>query len=114
MEGRQYVTIICCLLVAILVTLCHSQTWRPQGRFGKRVSSRHFSAEADSPRHPSFGLSNLLQIPVELFFSEKEVEHMKTKPRLCSVSGLHGYPACDFVTSSSWKDAEDVNKYFDI
>ncbi|CAG5115694.1 unnamed protein product [Candidula unifasciata] len=114
MEGKQYVTIICCLLVAILSTVCHSQTWRPQGRFGKRLSPSRVSAEAKMTHHPSRGFSSFHDIPVEMFFTETEVDQMKFKPRLCSVSGLRGYPVCNFETTSSRRDTDDLSKYLDI
>nr|BBD49871.1 luqin-1 [Ambigolimax valentianus] len=89
MKTSQKLIYSCCLLIAIFGAFCSGQTWRPQGRFGKRVHPVGQSALQ------YLGFPQSRDIPVEDLFSVKDIQKAKSKPRLCSLTGLQGYPLCD-------------------
>ncbi|BFZ22236.1 hypothetical protein BsWGS_25274 [Bradybaena similaris] len=96
----------CCILLLVFRVFSAGQTWRPQGRFGKRLSP------ADDA--PDFRLSLSGEIPVEAFYSIKDFSQFKSKPRLCSLSGLKGYPLCDLSILSSTRETDDWGNVFEV
>ncbi|XP_059150246.1 abdominal ganglion neuropeptides L5-67-like [Physella acuta] len=110
MMTSQMTLVACCLLVvALTVSYCNGQTkrikWRPQGRFGKRTMSRS-PLFLDDEIFSDFRTSRALDIPVEQFFSVQKLAQMDTRPRLCSVTGIEGYPLCESLVSSSTDSQE--------
>ncbi|KAK3691546.1 hypothetical protein RRG08_011748 [Elysia crispata] len=93
-----------CLLVASLFTVCVSRPgWRPQGRFGKRLSPSLPESQARS----DFGMSGPLDVPIELIYTKEELQSAGAKPHLCSISGLREYPKCSIQTSSLVHEEND-------
>ncbi|CAG5127819.1 unnamed protein product, partial [Candidula unifasciata] len=88
MKTTKNLVVSFCILVVVFSVFSLGQTWRPQGRFGKRLSP-------DNVQVPDFRLSLTSEIPVEAFFSKEDFSQFKSIPRLCSVSGIKGYPLCD-------------------
>ncbi|GFN86378.1 cardio-excitory peptide-1 [Plakobranchus ocellatus] len=62
----------------------------------------------DSAEQHGFGHRGFRDVPVELILSKKELERGEIKPRVCSLSGLRGYPLCDTDPSFGVNDAGDL------
>nr|ARS01399.1 luquin 1 [Deroceras reticulatum] len=107
MKTSQKLIYSCFLLVAIFGIFCTGQTWRPQGRFGKRGHSAQSALQ-----YLGFPLSH--DIPVEELFSVKDIQKAKSKPRLCSLTGLQGYPLCDLTTALRTAEMDDYANVFEI
>ncbi|RUS73327.1 hypothetical protein EGW08_018899 [Elysia chlorotica] len=87
------------VLLASLVTVCVCRPgWRPQGRFGKRLSPA--LSDPESGAGSEFDVSALADVPVEFLYTKEELESAGAKPHLCSISGLREYPRCNFQFSS--------------
>lgn len=77
-----------CYAVAVVLTVCSaSPAWRPQGRFGKRGDKLAAAGQ-------DLAMPQLTAVPVELFYNPRELRATGFRPRLCSVTGVEGYPAC--------------------
>merc|ERR1711934_500786 len=75
--------------------------WRPQGRMGKR--SPH-DLPADDVSEPL-----LSAIPVELFYSLRDLTSSDFRPQMCSILGVEGYPVCPHRHEGSrlWKSVPE-------
>nr|BAA76406.1 cardio-excitory peptide-1 precursor [Lissachatina fulica] len=111
MKTTQMMMMLCCLMACILSAISSGQSWRPQGRFGKRLSQGRLE---DDSAAADFGLSRIHEIPIEAFFSKRDIGQLKSKPRLCSLSGVQGYPLCGMVVSSSTGQNDDLSSLFDM
>ncbi|NP_001191480.1 abdominal ganglion neuropeptides L5-67 precursor [Aplysia californica] len=92
---KTAVLLVCLAYVmAAILSLCASApSWRPQGRFGKRTIPDRLPQTEESSL-PDFGFSHLPALPLELFYNPRDLVHSGFRPRLCSVSGVEGYPPC--------------------
>nr|BBD49872.1 luqin-2 [Ambigolimax valentianus] len=111
MNAVQHLKVSCCMLAVVMCTLGDSQPWRPQGRFGKRLSSSLGEGES---LVPALSFWTFHEVPVEALFTDKQIDQFHTKPRLCSVSGHQDFPVCEFASSITDKDSHGSDSFFNL
>lgn len=97
------------MLLAAMFAVCFCRPgWRPQGRFGKRLSS----SLPDAQTQLGVSAGPVLDVPVEFLFAKEELQNAATKPRLCSLTGLRDYPACNLQLSGNEADDRELLRFF--